>query len=84
MDAVALFVVVQMEGSCRQEYAMTREEQKRFDALYARHLRALETRGLRESYNRFVLSRGSSAVGTLLLDCVPDHLAIEQLETYFS
>jgi hypothetical protein len=64
MDAVTLFVVAQWRVTADKEYAMTREEQKRSDALYARHLRALEFEGYA---NRTIdsFSRAASAVGTL-------------------
>lgn len=61
---------------------MIASEQKRFDTLYAQHLRALKLRG----YSASTIDVYSRAVRRLAkyFDCVPDQLSVEQLETYFA
>jgi len=61
---------------------MIASEQKRFDTLYAQHLRALKLRG----YSASTIDVYSRAVRRLAryFNCVPDQLSVEQLETYFA
>lgn len=61
---------------------MEANEQKRFDTLYAQHLRALKLRG----YSASTIDVYARAVRRLTgyFDCVPDQLSVEQLETYFA
>jgi integrase len=61
---------------------MIASEQKRFDTLYAQHLRVLKLRG----YSASTIDVYSRAVRRLAdyFDCVPDHLSIEQMELYFA
>ena len=57
-------------------------EQKRFDALYAQHLRGLKLHG----YSTSTIDVYSRAVRRLAsyYDCVPDQLSVEQLEIHFA
>jgi site-specific recombinase XerD len=57
-------------------------EQKRFDALYAQHLRGLKLHG----YSASTIDVYSRAVRRLAsyYDCAPDRLSVEQLEIYFA
>ena len=57
-------------------------ERKRFDALYAQHLRGLKLHG----YSTSTIDVYSRAVRRLAsyYDCVPDQLSVEQLEIYFA
>ncbi len=61
---------------------MTPEEEKRFDVLYERHVRALKLHGYAErtidSYARAVRRLSER------FDCVPEGLSVEQLEEHFS
>ena len=61
---------------------MNSDEQKRFDALYVQHLRALKLHG----YSAATIDGYSRAVRRLAeyYDCVPDQLSTEQLELYFA
>jgi len=61
---------------------MEANEQKRFDTLYAQHLRALKLRG----YSASTIDVYARAVRRLTeyFDCVPDQLSVEQLEIYFA
>ena len=61
---------------------MKASEQKRFDALYAQHLRGLKLHG----YSASTIDVYSRAVRRLSghYDCVPDQLSVEQLEVYFA
>jgi len=61
---------------------MEANEQKRFDTLYAQHLRALKLRG----YSASTIDVYARAVRRLTeyFDCIPDQLSVEQLETYFA
>jgi integrase len=71
-----------MSGTTEKEYDMTSSEQKRFDALYLRHQRALKLQG----YADKTIDVYSRAVRRLAghYGCVPDKLSVEQLESYFS
>ena len=59
---------------------MNVSEQKRFDALYVQHLRALKLHG----YSDATIDGYSRAVRRLAeyYDCVPDQLSTEQLEPH--
>lgn len=61
---------------------MKPSEQKRFEHLYQRHLRALKLRGLSQR----TVDAYARAVRRLAThyDCCPDQLTVEQLEAYFS
>jgi integrase len=61
---------------------MIASEQKRFDGLYAQHLRALKLQG----YSASTIDVYSRAVRRLTVhfDCVPDQLSIDQLTDYFA
>jgi integrase len=61
---------------------MIASEQKRFDKLYNRHLRALKLQG----YSASTIDVYARAVRRVSahFDCVPDRLSIEQLEVYFA
>jgi len=61
---------------------MKANEQKRFDALYVQHLRALKLRG----YSASTIDVYARAVRRLTeyFNCVPDQLSVEQLEIYFA
>ncbi|MCU7850365.1 MAG: phage integrase N-terminal SAM-like domain-containing protein, partial [Candidatus Thiodiazotropha sp. (ex Lucinoma kastoroae)] len=61
---------------------MNTKEQKRFDSLYKKHLRALKLRG----YSASTIDVYSRAVRRLSghFDCVPDKLTTDQLTDYFS
>lgn len=61
---------------------MKTSEQKRFNSLYQRHLRALKLQGLSDS----TIDVYSRAVRRLTqhYDCCPDQLTTEQLEVYFA
>lgn len=61
---------------------MIASEQKRFDGLYAQHLRALKLQG----YSASTIDVYSRAVRRLTehFDCVPDQLSIDQLTDYFA
>jgi integrase len=61
---------------------MNDHEQKRFDTLYQRHVRALKLHGYAAS-TIDVYSRAVRRLATYY-DCVPDQLSIEQLEIYFA
>jgi integrase len=60
---------------------MIPSEQKRFDELYQRHLRALKLQGMSAS-TIDVYARAVRRIAEHF-DCCPDQLATEQLETYF-
>lgn len=61
---------------------MNTKEQKRFDSLYKKHLRALKLHG----YSASTIDVYSRAVRRLSghFDCVPDKLTVDQLTDYFS
>lgn len=61
---------------------MITSEQKRFDRLYAQHLRALKLHGFSAS----TIDVYSRAVRRLVnhFDCLPDQLSVEQLTGYFA
>ncbi|MEN7973909.1 MAG: site-specific integrase, partial [Verrucomicrobiota bacterium] len=61
---------------------MITREQKRFDSLYKKHLRALKLHG----YSASTIDVYSRAVRRLsgYFDCVPDKLTVDQLTDYFS
>ena len=61
---------------------MEASEQKRFDVLYNKHLRALKLKGLSDK-TIDVYSRAVRRIAHRY-DCCPDNLTIEQLETYFA
>jgi hypothetical protein len=61
MDAVTLFVVVQWRVTADKEYAITREEQKRFDALYARLFGARSLKPPRPQRGHILKPRASDA-----------------------
>ena len=61
---------------------MKPNEQKRFDQLYQRHLRALKLQGYSDK-TMDVYARAVRRV-TAYYDCCPDRLTTEQLETYFA
>lgn len=61
---------------------MKSNEQKRYDSLYKKHLRALKLRGLSDS-TIDVYARAVRRV-TQAYDCCPDVLTTEQLEAYFA
>jgi site-specific recombinase XerD len=61
---------------------MKPNEQKRFDKLYQRHLRALKLQGYSDK-TMDVYARAVRRV-TAYYDCCPDRLTTEQLETYFA
>ena len=65
-----------------EEYSMQPDEQKRFEDLYDRHVRALILWG----YAQRTIDAYSRAVRRVrdFFDCVPDRLSVEQLEVYFS
>ncbi len=60
---------------------MKPSEQKRFDRLYQRHLRALKLQGMSDS-TIDVYARAVRRVADYF-ECCPDQLTIEQLEAYF-
>jgi integrase/recombinase XerD len=64
------------------EITMEASEQKRFDVLYNKHLRALKLKGLSDK-TIDVYSRAVRRIAHRY-DCCPDNLTIEQLETYFA
>ncbi len=61
---------------------MNTKEQKRFDTLYKKHLRALKLYG----YSASTIDVYSRAVRRIAghFDCVPDKLTVDQLSDYFS
>ena len=61
---------------------MKLSEQKRFDRLYQRHLRALKLRGFSKS-TIDVYARAVRRIAAYY-DCCPDQLTVEQLEVYFA
>ena len=61
---------------------MITSEQKRFDALYNQHVRALKLRGYADS-TIDVYARAVRRLSTHF-DAVPDQLSVEQLESYFA
>ncbi len=61
---------------------MKPKQQKRFDVLYQRHLRALKLQGLSDK-TIDVYARAVRRVAHAF-DCCPDRLTTEQLETHFA
>jgi len=61
---------------------MIASEQKRFDILYEKHLRALKLHGY-ETGTIDVYSRGIRRLAKRF-DCVPDQLSVDQMETHFA
>jgi integrase len=65
-----------------KEFIMKPKQQKRFDVLYQRHLRALKLQGLSDK-TIDVYARAVRRVAHAF-DCCPDRLTTEQLETHFA
>jgi integrase/recombinase XerD len=71
-----------MLGTLILETTMEATEQKRFEVLYNKHLRALKLKGLSDK-TIDVYSRAVRRIAHRY-DCCPDNLTIEQLETHFA